>query len=278
MRGLVLVLGVVTAACGLGLEGTRLSADDASVPPDDAGATDASLPPPPACTPVVVKDPLTSIDTATWKIVKDGNNGSYPKLVPAPESPLPSPTLSLVTPAGSSRGGLWLQTKVPTRAFDVTFSVYVRCVSGCADGLAVAWLKALDAKVLDTATRGRTLGIPPTVAGGAVAIDVYRNSQTGDGPTPSVELLAIDGAQNPGDYAWVKATGPADVTLTGALRKVSIRARAGEVEVSVDDVLAAKTPLPLGFPAIFGITAATGGEVASYFVRDFSGSFYDCDP
>lgn len=255
-------------------------APDASMPDrSDASAVDASLPEASACTPVVVTDPLTSIDPSMWRVERDGSNGSYPKIVSPPEAPLTAPILSLVTPwAGNSRGGIWLRTNVPTRAFDVSFSIYVRCVAGCGDGAAVAWLSTTNAAVVGQAASGHSFGIPPTVAGAAVAVDLYRNSQTGDGPTPNVSLLALDSARNPGDYPWTVAKSPADSTLLGALRKLEIRARGGVVETRVDGQLAVSGTLPTGFSALFGITAASGGEIASFFVRDFAGSFYDCDP
>jgi hypothetical protein len=276
----VVALGALAAgsldACGIGVEGS-MAATDAAAPLD--GGTDASLPPPPTCTPVVLKDALSTIDAAVWREVRDGSNGTYPQIVPSPESPFSSPALSLVKPAApSSRGGIWLQTRVPTRAFDVTLSFQIKCTAPCAEGLAVVWLNTTDANVLDSAASGRGFGIPPTVAGAAVAIDLARNSETGEGPTPSVSLLSIDGAQNPGDYAWAKPSGPADTTLVSGLRKLEIHARAGNVEVRVDGVLAVSGPSKLGFQGLFGVTAATGGDVAEFFVRDFSGSFYACDP
>jgi hypothetical protein len=268
-------------ACGLEHVGTGETAD-ASTEVEAGAAPDTGAAPKetgPACVPMVqITDPLTTIDTTRWQVVKDGSNGDHPKVVTGGESPLTGAVLSLVLPgSGNSRGGVWLMAPVPTRAFDVKLSTYVQCGGACADGLVIVWASTTDRTLLDTAPSGRALGIPAKSNGGALLLDLYQNVESSDPPTPNLSVLQLDGTKNPGDYAWSKASTPKTDSLLGTEHTLELRLRKGMLEVKVDGATVANAPTGSGFPALFGVTAATGADKALFLIRNFSGAFYDCD-
>jgi hypothetical protein len=283
-----LTLGAV--ACGLGTTGTGGALPDDGGAPIDAStsanaAGDVSAPEASttdaACQPALTfTDPLSTIDTARWLTIKDSSNGDHPIVVTTgTESPLPGSVVSLVKQNDNdSRGGLWLATPVPTRAFDVSFSMEIVCTPGCADGFAVAWVASTDKTVLDSASSGRTFGIPPSVSGGGMSIDLWQNTETSDPAIPYLGLLAIDGTKSVGNYAWNTKTTLQTPTLVNVPLTIALRMRAGTLTASVDGVTAATGAVPSGFTGLFGITAATGGANAVFLVHDVSASFYDCDP
>lgn len=271
-------------ACGLEHVGTGENADasvvDEAGAPADTGADVAPKDTGPACLPAVqITDPFTTLDNTRWQAVKDGSNGDHPKVVTGGESPLTGAVLSLVTPgAGTSRGGVWLLAAVPTRAFDVKLSTYVKCGGTCGDGLAIVWADTADRTLLDAAASGRGFGIPAKANGGALALDLYQNAESSDPPTPNLSVLQLDATKNPGDYAWSKASTPKTDSLLGTEHTLELKLRKGMLEVKVDGATVANAPTGSGFPALFGVTAATGSSTALFLIRSFSGAFYDCDP
>ncbi len=267
-------------ACGLEHTGTGENLDGVDAGrPVDAGATipaDTGT----ACVPTTqITDALTTIDTTRWQIVKDGSNGDHPKIITGGESPLTGAMVSLVTPgAAGSRGGLWLLAPMPTRAFDVKVSVYVACAANCGDGLIVAWMDTKDRTLLDMAPSGRGFGVPAKANGGAVALDLFVNVESMDHPTPNLSVLQIDGTKNPADYAWAKSYTPKTDSLLAKEHTVELRMRKGTLDAKVDGTSVTSAQTASGFPALFGIAAATGGGTATFLIRNFSGAFYDCDP
>ena len=280
------LLGIAAAtlcviACGLGTMGTGgLTPDEGPEASADAGIAAPTPEAAPGCAPVVTfTDGLTTIDTTRWLVIKDGSNGDHPKAVTGGESPLDGGVVSLVTPGvNNSRGGLWLAMPLPTRAFDVTLSTMIVCKPGCADGFAVAWVDTTDKSVLDKASSGRTFGIPPGVDGGAMSLDLYKNTESSDPPVPYLGLLGVEGTKSAGNYAWNAAVTPPTPALINALHTIALRMRGGTLTVSVDGTAQTSGAVPSGFSGFFGITAATGGAAATFLVRDVSASFYDCDP
>jgi hypothetical protein len=284
----LLLIGVA-AACGISTLGTGGALpEDAGTAPLDAGTSNATgdVAAPeaaPPCAPTLTfTDPLSTIDATRWLTIKDSSNGDHPKVVMmGSESPLSGSVVSLLSPNdNSSRGGIWLAMPVPTRALDVKLSLQIVCTdpNNCADGFAIAWLDSSDKSVLDTAASGRTFGIPPGVDGGAMSLDLWKNSETTDPDVPYVGVLAIDGSKNLGYYPWNVMASPKTPSLVNALHTIALRLRAGALTVSVDDVTAASGAVPSGFSGLFGITAGTGGANAVFLVRDVTASFYDCDP
>jgi hypothetical protein len=272
--GVMGVVGVAsTAACGIDVTG--------SAPIPAASVIVAPTPTPDAGTPcspeVEVVDALTTgLDTLNrWKLEADASNVGYPRIEP---SPFGVAALSLLRGATSdARGGLWLRERVPTQAFDISLSFFIGC-DACADGLAVAWLEALDLRVTDNANTGRSFGLPRAVRGGAAAIDLYQNAETGDGTAPGLQLLDLDGVRDPGTYGWTKAALPVP-GVTKAEHKLELRARKGDVEARIDGGPSVKARVKVGFlEGLFGITAATGGDTARFFVRNLDARFYRCDP
>ncbi len=275
----------VAVACGLEHVGTADTVDtgddagDAGASLDAGGKVTAADTGPTCVAALQITDALTTIDGTRWQIVKDSSNGDHPKAVTGGESPLAGTVVSLVTPmAGNSRGGLWLQAPVPTRAFDVKLSVYVACGGTCGDGLAFVWADTTDRTLLDMAASGRALGVPPKADGGALLLDLHQNAETADPPTPNLEIIQIDGTKAPGSYAWIKGNTPKTDMLLAKEHTLGLRLRKGTLEVQVDGVIATSAPTSAGFSAIFGVTASTGADTALFLIRDFSGTFYDCDP
>lgn len=270
-------------ACGLSSTGTGEDVD--AGPTEEAGApetapTFAPKDAGPTCTPAVsFTDALSTIDTTRWQLVKDGSNGDHPKVVTGGESPIAGPVLSLLTPgAGTSRGGIWLTKPVPTHAFDLEVSTYVQCGGTCGDGLAIVWASTTDRTQLDAAASGRGFGVPPKSGGGGLALDLYQNAETGDPPTPNLSIVSFDATKNPGDYPWVKASTPKTPSLLGAEHVLALRLRKGNLEVKLDGGAVLSGATGSDFPALFGITAATGSSTALFLVRSVTARFYDCDP
>lgn len=285
--------GVFAAAgCGLGLEGEAAVSDgagppdatanaqdgaarDAAVEPGDAG--DASIDADAGCSPTVSADPLTTLDPAKWVVVANTDNAGYPQ-VTTPGGAAPGAWVELVHDVDFAKGGIWWAQKLATRAFDVSFAVYVECGAKCGDGIAFAWVDAPSAADLANGDNGAVLGIPKQVAGAAVELDLFQNDELGDGPAPSMRVLRLDATKSPGTYAWVVASSPKDDALKGAVHTIALRLRAGVVHVSVDAKEVTSGAVASGFSGYAGLTAANGGFNGRVFVRDFSAKTYACDP
>lgn len=289
-RRSVVVLGVVIAAagCGLGVEGeaavsegtppdATTSAPDgaAAVDADDAG--DASADADAGCSPTIASDPLTTLDANKWVVVANAENAGYPQIT-TPGGAAPGSWLELVHDVDFAKGGVWWRQKLATRAFDVSFAVYVACGSKCGDGVAFAWVDAPTTDGLADGDNGAVVGMPKNVAGGAAELDFFQNDELGDGPAPSVSVLGLEASKSPGTYAWVVASSPKDDALENAVHTISLRLRAGVVHASVDGKEVTSGAVASGFAGYAGFTAANGGFNGRVFVRDFSAKTYACDP
>jgi hypothetical protein len=266
---------MVLAACGLDFVGSMVSAEvvgtDAATdapPPDAASTTDADA----GCITVPVDDDLTSLDPMRWLVTRSGGNNGYPKT--------DSLGVVFVNPnEQDERGAIWLEAPVPTRSFDIAFYAYISGNAPHGDGLAIAWLATTDEKVLnanDLGTGG-TYGIPKAVRGGGVLFDVYANGPAGDGPVPQVAVLAIDGSRAPGNYDWHAAKGPKNDNLVSRVLEVAIKRRAGRITVTVGGEVEVDSAADPEFIGSFGITAATGGDRASFRVRSLKATFSSCE-
>ncbi len=285
-------VALVYAAVACGFDGFGTLAEDVSIPGGDATAADAnvsetaapssdaatdSAPRPLRCDGGRVTDPLTTLDASTWIVIRDTSNGDHPAVDTSAEGP----AVSLVLPgAFASLGAIYLAPARPIRAFDVSFRYSMTCpaAGGCADGLAAVWLEetAAGAGGLQTYTSSATFGIPPAMRGAAVAFDVHLDTITGDPATPNVSILAIDGVRVPGQYDWHEQSQPV-AGLVGS-HDVTLRLRAGSLEVGFDGVMALKGPATTDFDAgYFGLAASSAAEVGTFVVRSFSGTFYECD-
>jgi hypothetical protein len=243
----------------------------------DAGVADA------ACTPTTIDDPLQAIDGTRWISQETNNNGR-----PTPVQANPNKIISFIgSDRSGARGALWLVNAVPTQALDVQFRFAVDCGpyiwSGCADGLAVAWLEvgglgpgAL-APALGNAGTGNGFGIPTGLAGAAVSVDIYTNS--GDPQTPALEILDVDGVRTPGGYPWIVQSSSNDDYGGSNAHTMRLHLRKGLLTASVDgkDVLTDVAVRPTKQSG-FGFTAATGGDNGVFYVWDFHAAFFDCDP
>jgi hypothetical protein len=292
----LIVVGAVAVACGLDAVGAleaEAPSPDASV--DDPGtvpvvdaspdAADASFDADadatsdaeagPRCDGGRYTDPLTTLDASPWLVLHDTSNGAYPQVDPSAEGP----AVSFVLPgAASSLGSIWLQPPIAFKAFDVSFRYLMTCpdAGGCSDGLAVAWLEATDAgaAALQTYTSTATFGLPPGARGGAVAFDVHQDLATGDGVTPAISFLGLDGGVA-GAYDWHTKT--ASTAVLAGNHAVAIRVRQGMAEVKLDGVVKLTGPVSTDFTGWFGFAASSGAELGTFAVRSFDATFYECD-
>lgn len=289
------LLSSVAVACGLdavgaippdvqadGEAGSDADTVDLDVTVADASSSrdaDADADAGPKCDSGRYVDSLTTLDASTWFIVHDPSNGDHPKIDPSAEGP----AVSLILPgAGSSLGAIWLQPPVDIRAFDVSFRYLMTCpdAGGCSDGIAAAWVESTDAgtAALQTGTSTATFGLPPGAKGAGVLFDVHTDTATGDGVTPSVSLIALDG-RTPGQYDWHAEAGADAAMEAGVIgdHDVKIRVRSGIAEVRLDGVLVTKGPVRTDFTGWFGIGASTGAQLGTFVVRKLDATFYVCD-
>jgi hypothetical protein len=290
----LLIACVLAAACGIQVMGTAPSIDsDAGpiadgAPPIDAPLdaiedvadasveADADADAKPTCPSVTFSDALTALD-AGWVVSHDSSNGDHPKIDPSSEGN----AVSLVTPgAGSSVGGIY-RSPAALKAFDMSFRYILECPNGpanCGAGMTALWLEATDAGAgeLYPPVSGSTLGVPPALRGGAFAIDIQQDAPPVDPAVPSLSLLAIDGTKSPGQYDWHTTNGPPDAGLIGA-HDVALVVRKGMLVAKVDGVTALSGPVATDFTAWLGIAAATSGQTALFFIRNFSATLYSCD-
>jgi hypothetical protein len=283
-------LGGAAVACGLTLAGsapeeTSEGHEDASaISPHDAALDtggDGDEQPPTedaGCVPVVVDDPLTTLDTTRW--LTSSEQVDYP----TPKDPGIGTTMVAINPVmqPSQRAGLWLRQPVPTTAFDVSFDYLLACTDGqyCADGMAAAWVDTNDAGTLSNGGGGKALGIPK-LSGGAAAIklDVKLSApDLAEDTFPSVMVHAMDAG--PSDKTPTKVQ-RLD-TLVGELRTVTLRLRKGQLTVSTSndagDAITVVGPTRSGFVGYFGFSAATGSHYDAAYVGSFHGKFYSCEP
>jgi hypothetical protein len=252
---------------------------EAGVFPFDAGVVDA------ACTPILIDDPLSSINPALWTITSAGNPG-HPSVVV--NSSLDFVSLVNAHDDGA-RGGIWLTTTQPTTAFDVQFQLFVACGShwfdGCGDGFAAAWLDGASilpgglAPAVNNARDHETFGIPRGMNGNALALDIYTNDSIGDPGTPALEVISVNGALEPATYPWVRAS-LGYGALTGHPHVLHLQVRKGLLTVLVDGLATSLTDITVQpvQTSVFGLTAATGGENGVFYVWDFHAAFFPCDP
>lgn len=277
--GLFVGIAAVTA-CGLELVGTPygdpLAMSDAST--NDGSARDASAvrdakgP----CTPTVVDDAFTDLDTLKW--YSTTNDPGYPAVL---SPPLKGPSMAaLLAPnQNDRRGGLWLARPVPMLAFDVKFNYLVACPDSgaCGDGIAAVWLDTTKESDLHDASLGDTLGVPRG-QGVAVTVSLFlTNASTSTDEIlvpPSLSVVAFTADQGPPHGKVSTLPIP---ELVGQRRTVKLRYRDGELSVSdgEKELRANVVPPDLGF---FGFTAATGGASGSFYVSSFRGEFYSCEP
>jgi hypothetical protein len=286
--GVAAAASYVAFACGLGVVGAgppELIAPDGSTsneggaaPEQDGSsrAADGDVTPRPKCDGGRYVDSLSTLDASSWIVLHDSSNGDYPKIDPSAEGP----ALSLVQPgAAASLGAIWLGAPIAMKAFDVTFRYLMTCPDSgaCADGLAVAWLEATDAGagVLQAYTSTSTFGLPPGVPGAAVSFDVHQDVATGDGPTPAISFLALDGSV-PGTYDWHSKSVVLDGGIDGS-HDVSIRVRQGAAVVKLDGTVVLEGPVSVDFLGWFGFSASSGADIGQFVVRSFDATFYECD-
>lgn len=287
---LAATVAALLAACGIDAIGAfieetppeRRNEEDASTPaidaePPDGASEDAGIDVEagPRCdASFVVEDPLSAIDASTWILIADTSNAGWPQV----ETTAEGPAVALVTPAsGGNLGAIYLAKPLPIRAFDVKVRSLATCpdAGGCSDGLAMVML-ATDggAAALQTYTSTPTFGIPASVPGIAVAFDLQTDVGPNDPTSPSVSLLAIDGSA-PGQYDWHTKSAPAP-TFVGN-RDLTLSLRKGQITATVGGQPAIAGPVDAGFTGYFGFAASTGGAIGHFVLRNFSGTFYECD-
>ncbi|MEI9885768.1 MAG: hypothetical protein WDN08_04565 [Rhizomicrobium sp.] len=184
--------------------------------------------------PVVIDDPLTIISPIRWLLTS--SQADYPQSADPGTGTMMAAINASMQP--SQRAGLWLRDPVPTTAFDVTFDYIVVCDDDepCADGVAAAWLDTGDAGVLATGNPGKELAIPK-VSGGAVAIKVDVKLSKPDPKEDTFPTLIVHdmdaGTSDNTPTKMVRAD-----TLVGALRRVKLRLRKGQLTVvNTDDAV-----------------------------------------
>jgi hypothetical protein len=275
----VLALALALEACGIQVKGKAGPEDaggtipiaDASPSTEtgtgDGGASDAS------CS-VVLDEPFAVLNPNEWLTTRDSDNDDYPKVVAVgPENLL----AMLKQNELDARGGVWARGRVPFAGFDMTFMLQTSCAL-CGDGFTVAWLGAATEDELDDAVDNRGLGVPKKLAGGAVALDLYTNSETADAPTPNMSILDIDGLGTPGEYDWNVTSSPQRLDLLNQRHEIKLTMREKQVVVAIDGVTVIQGVMSnLPAEGTFGFTASTGGRSAGIFVKDLKATFYRCD-
>lgn len=274
-----LALSALAAACGLQVKGKAAPEDvtgdvaDSSTSVVEAGddaSADAALP----CV-VSIEDDFANqtLDPGKWFSTKNAANDSFPKPVF-----LPGPLLALVKEStNDARGAVWFARTLPFHAIDVVLDVQTVC-SQCGDGLTIAWLAPATAAELDDADTAETLAVPRKLPGGAVTLDLYRNVDTGEGDTPNLSVLDIDGVGEPGTYDWTVASTPQNFALRNERHALQLNVRDKQVFVRLDGVLVVQAVMSnLPAEGTFGFIGTTGGFTAGLFVGALRAKFYRCD-
>jgi hypothetical protein len=225
-----------------------------------------------ACVPTVIDDALSTIDLSRW--LPSPSMGGFPKADPNAPG-MAKPMIALIDPMkASQRGGLWLNTPVPTHAFDVTFDYFIDCPNNdfCADGLAAGWIDTTSALDLAGGNGGGALALP-NKNGGAVTITMLKNMTSGYTLNPVTLATRTITTSAPGDSTMSIA----DDSLVKQLRTASLRLRNGKVSVTIGGLTITGTTAS-DFTGYFGFTAATGTNFDGVYISSFHGEFYDCDP
>jgi hypothetical protein len=298
-------------ACSLttDLDGLHRPGESVAPPPDGAlvdtttvdaipdATEDAPLPPCKASS--VIDTPLTS-SFGEWS-PRSHKNAEHPKIgsffggnaavllpfvdttpIPIDAGPDADGGPAFFTPPErrDAIGGLWLTTPVALRSFDLELDFHVRCTNGssCADGLAVGWLDTTSAAGLTNENDGHRYGFPAAVSGGAVLVDTYQNKldETDDPPSPSLQIVRLEGSKTLGLYKWTLASKSTD--FPGANHKLAVSVRGTTVSVRYDGGAALTSTVPMVTRGLIGISAATGGQTDAVAVRNVKASFYECVP
>ncbi len=272
---------VVFVACGLELrgEGTSIGLPDGSSDgaPSDVAAADQEPPPPtPGCV-VEIDDALGGIDETRWMRILDQEADSQG--LPKGETVGTQSHIVLAREGLQwARAGIFLRNAVPTNAFDIAFDFALVCLGGCADGFAAAWLETTSEQALGNANDAHALGIPTGVRGGAVAIDLFKNSETNDDQTPNLQILDIDPTKQPGDYDWSVQSSQTFPTIYATGHHVELRLRSSALKLVMDGItLREGIVVPSGFEGTFGFVGATGNQTATMVVHHLKAKFYRCD-
>jgi hypothetical protein len=279
LRKRLLVLAAASAsACGLVITGSGSAplATDAAVPDSDVG--DASIDAGGdaavgvgACGDGGIMLALSFGSTADLQsfVTRAGNS-------PGPSTDPDAGVTLLRSTDLAARDSIWFANPVPLDTFDVTFETLVTCPDAgynCGDGIAFAWLDApsVDAAFAGGVGGGSSFGVPDRVGGNAVAVDLARGS-----PPPTLEILRLDSGLSAGTYPWVVSGVSAAELGSPAWNTVVITVRNGHAVVSGGGLQleAGVAPLARG---MFGLTAATGDDVAGFKVRNLHASF-GCAP
>lgn len=179
-------------------------------------------------------------------------------------------------------GLFWLPT-VKATSFKASFTYYVSTPSSLSkgDGLTFTWLTSKGPQALGTnAVTGQGFGLPPGVAGHAVALDGWQNLLIGDPGAPSLSLIEIDPSRgNPGSYDWhIVKKGPYyEVDLYDAWRTIDVVVANGKASATFR--FSANGPPTTLFADVdvdedddgviaLGFTAGTGGVDAMGFFVD----------
>jgi hypothetical protein len=255
--------------------------------------------PPPCVAQTVIDTPLT-ITLGTWSPRSLMQAGGYPKVesffgspaavllpfvdtTPVPidaGNPDAGPTFFDPPERVDAIGGIWQTTPVALRSFDLQLDIYVKCTKSgsCADGVGIGWFDTTTVPTPTKTNTGHVMGFPPSVAGGAVIADVYRNAsdETTDPPVPALEIVKVDATKTLGHYAWV--VGSIGVDFRAAWHTLTISVRGTTVTVGYDGKQSFNATVPMVTKGLVGISAGTGGETDAVAVRNVKGSFYDCTP
>jgi hypothetical protein len=270
------------AAAPTGPQGDEDGGQIPVLPTSDGGDADGGG----KCITGSIAEPFKSFDTKKTWFVTTTNDQSDPQWLPY--NGAKGGYMRLIPGMNSAVGGIWLQNPMPTASFDVTFHFQIDCYSAgfpptyeCADGMSLVWFPSnTPADTLGSGGTGSTLGIPPGVSGGAIALDLFQDGNTGDPPAPYVGALAIDGTQVPGNYAWGAAHSGQLGYADSHLHELEAKLVGGMLTVTLDgNTVVTQSPPPATWnipQATFGIVAATGGDNAYFFVTDFYGAFSSC--
>jgi hypothetical protein len=286
------VLSLLLCACGITARGT-MTGDGGSEPQADASTADAGEADAVAAMDatveaevdagpcdVTVEDTFSAagFDPLRWFPTANAANAQrgYPKPQVA-GSTFTAKFMDDTTDQVSA--GLWHTQVVPFEAFDISFDIYAVCGGNCGDGLAVAWLAEATSTQLADAAQGSALGIPKSLAGAAVALDLADNADRGELEGPAMTVLDIDGSDPTTPYDWVVGTSETNNMLVNqGAKRIDITMRAKVVTVRVDGVEKTKgTVTHLPMKGMFGFTAASGAFNATVAIGDVKAKFYRCN-
>jgi hypothetical protein len=215
-----------------------------------------------------------SADDLRWFVPRDNDSGPSIEL---------DAGVTLLQPVQEARDSLWFPNPVPLDTFDVTFETLVTCPSTpglwCGDGIAFVWLGAtsVDEAFDGGVNQGATFGIPSKTGGNAVALDLVQGGAPQNDPdVPALEIITLDSGLYAAQYPWVVSGANVPALGQPAWNTIVISVRNGNAVVSAGGLQleAGVAPLARG---MFGLTAATGADVAGFKVRNLRASF-GCAP